>query len=92
MTQQNPVEIKIAPEEAAGSYANLMLAQHTSEEFILDFLSVFPPSGKLVSRIIMSPGHLKRTIAALTTQLKKYEGEHGEVTETQIPEEPKFGF
>ena len=66
---------------AAGVSANFMSASHTREEFVLDFLNMWQPQGIIVSRIITSPGHLKRIVAALTENLKKYEEQFGEIKE-----------
>jgi len=46
----------------------------------------------MVSRIIVSPGHLKRMINALQENLEKYEGQFGNIEEAQEPEKPKMGF
>jgi hypothetical protein len=43
----------------------------------------------LVSRIIVSPGHVKRIVSALNDNLKKYEQKFGEVT-TIKPSEQTF--
>jgi len=52
---------------------------------------VSPPTGVLNSRIIMSPGHLKRMIKALQENLEKYEGKFGKIQEAEAPE-AKIGF
>lgn len=89
---QNQLQINITPEQAKGSYANLMNVTRTPEEFVLDFFLVVPPTGSLVSRIVMSPGHLKRTIKVLQEQLNLHEKENGSVSESQAPQKPTYGF
>ena len=59
------LNIKIGDDELKGRYSNLLRIAHTREEFILDFISVVPPQATVVARIVASPGHLKRIIAAL---------------------------
>ena len=77
-----------------GSYCNLLFISHTKEEFILDFMMVAPPTGAVTSRVIMSPGHMKRTIAALQDNLKKYEKEYESIKEAPEPQtgKGKIGF
>jgi len=64
---------------------------HTKEEFVLDFLNIFPPTGTLNSRVILSPGHFKRMIRAMEENLKKYEDQHGKIEESEAPEQ-NIGF
>ena len=83
-----PKEIKINfPQELQGGvYSNNMVVSHTKEEFILDFIMVAPPAGTVTSRVIVSPGHMKRILAALQDNISKYEKAFGTI---QIAEEPK---
>jgi hypothetical protein len=62
-----------------------MVVTHTREEFVIDFINSFPPEGIVTSRIITSPGHLKRIIRALMENLGKYENTYGEVKEAPDP-------
>ncbi|MEJ2481950.1 MAG: DUF3467 domain-containing protein [Gemmatimonadota bacterium] len=48
-------------------------------EFIIDWLMTAPNGSALVSRIIVSPGHFKRVLAALADNLRKYEHQFGEI-------------
>ena len=74
------LNIKISDEELKGRYSNLLRITHTREEFILDFINVVPPQAIVTSRIVTSPGHLKRIIQALNENLEKYERTHGEIS------------
>ena len=87
-TGQEPKEIKINfPQELQGGvYSNNMIVSHTKEEFILDFIMVAPPAGAVTARVIVSPGHMKRIVAALQENISKYESAFGTI---QIAEEPK---
>ena len=73
------VQINASDEVARGRYSNNMLVSHTREEFILDFLLTAPNGTQLVSRVMISPGHMKRVISALADKLRKYEANFGEV-------------
>ena len=85
--QQKAQEVKVTiPEQfKAGAYSNLMFVKHTREEFILDFIMVSPPEGAVSARVIMSPGHMKRTISALQENVKKYEDKFGKIKEAKEP-------
>ena len=93
MEQEQPkqLQIKVSNDDVRGRYSNLMRISHGKEEFVLDFFSVFPPAGALVSRIIVSPGHLKRMANVLGTTLKNYETQFGNVEPSKEPE-GKIGF
>ena len=80
------IQIIAGDEDLKGRYANLMSVSHTGEEFVLDFFSVTPSSsgaarGTLVSRVVTSPPHFKRIVAALDDNLQKYEAQFGEIEE-----------
>ena len=80
------IQIKAKDDVLSGKYANVAQINHNKEEFILDFMSVFPPAGTLNCRIIMSPGHYKRMIKAMQNNLQKYESRFGSVEESDAPE------
>ena len=89
------MQIKISDEILKGVYANAMQVAHSKEEFVLDFLHLSPHlgAGIVSSCVIMSPGHLKRVIAALTENLKKYEDKFGKIEEAEAPlESGEMGF
>lgn len=89
--QPQQIQIKAKDDDLKGVYSNLMQVLHTKEEFVLDFFLVSPPTGVLASRIIMSPGHLKRMIKALKENVEKYEEKFGKIQEAKTPE-GKIGF
>lgn len=89
--QQKQIQIKAHDDELKGKYSNLMQITHTQEEFMLDFFLVVPPQGSLTSRVILSPGHLKRITKALQDNIEKYEGKFGKIQEAQPPES-SLGF
>jgi hypothetical protein len=85
MADEREIQIKFPDDVLHGEYANQMMVTHTREEFILDFISLFPPGGVVNSRIIVSPGHLKRMIRALQENLSRYEKRFGPVIEAEVP-------
>jgi len=76
-TQQ--IQIITGDEMARGRYSNNMAVSHSPEEFIIEWLLNSPSGTHLVSRIIVSPGHIKRIIDALSENLQKYESKFGSV-------------
>jgi len=81
----NKIEIKLPEEIAGGVYANNMVVGHTQEEFVMDFIYVAPPVGRVNARVIVSPPHMKRILRALKENIRKYEAEYG-----PIPEPPEI--
>ncbi|MFA5070002.1 MAG: DUF3467 domain-containing protein [Patescibacteria group bacterium] len=90
--QQQQVNIKASDEVIKGVYANNMMVAHSKEEFVMDFIHLFPPQGLLVSRVITSPGHMKRILAALADNLKKYEEKFGKIETAEAPKQEGIGF
>ena len=90
MAEKRQLQIHMPEDIQAGRYANQMMVRHTREEFVLDFMNVFPPQGVVTSRMIVSPGHLKRMIRALSENLQKYEVRFGEIVEASRPEPDTF--
>jgi hypothetical protein len=86
MADGQEVKVNFPPELQGGVYSNNMVVIHTKEEFILDFLMVAPPAGAVTARVVVSPGHMKRILAALQDNISKYEKNFGTI---QIAEEPK---
>ena len=86
-----PAEIQIntGDEILRGKYSNNLIAAHSADEFILDWLINSPSGVHLVSRIIVTPAHMKRIIEVLKENLEKYEKQFGAVKEP-IGVEQKF--
>ena len=61
-TTPGQVQIKADEKELQGMYSNLVMIHHHAEEFTLNFVYVFPngTQGKLLSSMIVSPGHARR--------------------------------
>ena len=90
MANEREIPIKIPEDVLRGAYANQMVVRHSREEFVLDFINVVPPEGVVNARVIVSPGHLKRMIAALGENLARYEQRYGAVTNAEAPPDPRF--
>jgi hypothetical protein len=86
-----PQQIQIRDNFAGGEYANAMQASHNKEEFMLTFLNLDGRTGRVVGKIMTSPGHLKRILRALEDNLKRYETAFGTVAEAQSPSK-EIGF
>jgi Protein of unknown function (DUF3467) len=79
------LNIKAPDDILRGRYANMMQVMHAKEEFVLDFMFAHPPQGELVSRLIVSPSHMKRIVSALQDNINKYEQQHGAIQEAGEP-------
>jgi len=77
--QSQQLQIQMPPEVQRGIYANNMVAAHTQEEFVLDFILATPPVGTVSARVIVSPSHAKRVAKALIDNIAKYEARFGTV-------------
>lgn len=92
--QQQQVQIKADEKELVGQYTNLAMIHHNAEEFTLNFIYIFPnvPQGKLVSSVILSPGHAKRLLRALSENITRYEAQFGPIPEGPAMPDPNVGF
>jgi len=89
MSEQQPpkppgpprVQLQLDEAMAQGSYSNLVLINHSENEFVLDFAYVQPanPLAKVRARIISSPRHTKRLLAALQKNVERYEERFGKI-------------
>jgi hypothetical protein len=81
--KQEPMklEIQLDEEMAQGVYANLAAVNHTDAEFVLDFIFVQPhaPRAKVRSRVVTSPRHARRLLAALEENIRRYEQRFGPI-------------
>jgi hypothetical protein len=93
---QGQVQIKADEKELQGQYSNLVMIHHSLEEFTMNFIYIFPngAQGKLLTSMIVSPGHAKRIWRALGENLARYEAQFGNIKES--PEggtpTPNVGF
>jgi DNA gyrase inhibitor GyrI len=89
--ENKKMEIKIADNIPGGQYANALQIRHNQDEFLLNFLNITPPNGRVSGKIMTSPGHFKRFVNAMLDNLKKYEENFGEIKEASSPEK-NIGF
>ncbi|MEN2400755.1 DUF3467 domain-containing protein [Flavobacterium sp. MC2016-06] len=92
--QQEQINIELDETIAEGIYSNLAIINHSSSEFVLDFVSIMPgiPKAKVKSRIVLTPQHAKRLFKAIGENIHRFEAAHGEIKETeQAPIPLNFG-
>lgn len=78
---ENQLNIELSEDIAEGVYSNLAIITHSNSEFVLDFIRVMPgvPKAKVKSRIILTPEHAKRLLAALDDNITKFETLNGNI-------------
>jgi hypothetical protein len=79
------ISIELNEEVAQGTYSNLAVITHSSSEFVIDFVRIMPgiPKAQVKSRIILTPEHAKRLVAAMQDNISKYEAVHGTIKEVK---------
>lgn len=90
--QEQQIQIRATDDKLKGDYTNVMRVSHNREEFVLDFLSVIPPTGVLCSRVLVSPRHFKRMVRTMQENLKNYEENFGPLEQADESETRRFGF
>ena len=80
--KEGQLSIELDDKIAKGVYSNLAIINHSSTEFVVDFVSVMPgmPKGKVRSRIILTPEHAKRLLFALDDNIQKFEQANGAIS------------
>lgn len=92
--QPGQINIELDEKVAEGIYSNLAIINHSASEFVLDFVTIMPgvPKSKVKSRIILTPQHAKRLLAAMGENIHRFESAHGEIKESDQPHIPlNFG-
>ncbi|WP_118194469.1 DUF3467 domain-containing protein [Albibacterium indicum] len=94
--QDKPQElsIELSEEIAEGIYSNLAIITHSNTEFVVDFIRIMPgtPKARVKSRIVLTPEHAKRFLAAMKDNIKKFEDIHGQIDTNEVPPFPmNFG-
>jgi len=87
--QATEIKVNIAGNERvmAGAYANNVMVHMNREEFVLDFISLFPPHATLGARIVVAPANFKRMMRAMADSLNRYEQEFGELCLPATPQQ-----
>jgi hypothetical protein len=75
------IQLQLDDDTAQGTYSNLVVINHTENEFLLDFAFLQPGNGraKVRSRIISSPRHTKRLLRALQKNIDRFEERFGTI-------------
>ena len=92
--QQPQINIELDETIAQGIYSNLAIINHSSSEFVVDFVCIMPgtPKAKVKSRIVLTPQHAKRLLKAMGENINRFEAAHGEIKETEQAQIPlNFG-
>ena len=83
--EESPLnQIKQPEHVAAGVFATAVVVSSTREEFFLDFLATYSTPLRLVSRVILHPGHAKRLLTALRENLERYREQFGPLPEPPV--------
>jgi len=84
------IQLQMDEETAQGKYSNLVLINHTENEFLLDFAFLQPATAraKVCARIISSPRHTKRLLTALQKNIDRYEERFGSIDVSGEDDEP----
>lgn len=90
----NQINIDLPEDMVEGVYSNLAIIAHSHSEFVLDFVRLVPnvPKAKVKSRVILTPTHAKRLLKALADNVRKYEAQHGPISEPEQPPFPPMNF
>src|SRR5207237_7952932 len=82
------IQLQLDEATAQGLYTNLVMINHSENEFVFDFAYLQPssPAAKVRARIISSPRHTKRLPLALQTNVQRYAARSGVIEPS--PEDP----
>ena len=84
------IQLQLDDDTAQGTYSNLVLINHTENEFLLDFAFLQPANAraKVRARVISSPKHTKRLLRALLKNIERYEERYGEIEVAEEEQDP----
>ena len=94
VNQPQGMNIEISEEIAEGIYSNLAIISHSNQEFVVDFIRLMPnvPKAKVKSRIVLTPAHAKRLLAALKDNITRFEAQHGTIVVGNETPYPQMNF
>jgi uncharacterized protein DUF3467 len=83
------LQVQIDEPTAHGMYSNVVLINHSENEFVLDFGFVPPGTqvAKVRARVVVTPRHAKRLLKALEHNVSRYEAHHGVIDTSPRPGE-----
>jgi hypothetical protein len=81
------IKIVVGDQQALGTYANFASIVHNYAEFILDFGRIVPgrEEVQVVSRVVMTPVHVKQLLKALSENVAIYERNFGAIADGPLP-------
>jgi len=81
MEKMPPIKVELREPEGEGIYSNWVMISYSPSEFIIDFGRALPglPKIRVYSRIVMTPQHFKRMLAAAQKNLTSFEEKFGEI-------------
>lgn len=84
--QEIKMNLKVDDNDAVGKFCNMANIGFSPEEFSFDFIYFHPITkfAKLLSRIVMTPAHVKRFMLVLQKHVEIYEKQHGTI-EVKMP-------
>ena len=85
--QPASINMELGEKEAEGIYSNFVVISHSLSEFVLDFARILPgnPKSKVFARVVMTPPNVRSLLAALETNVKKYEEQFGKIKTFDTP-------
>lgn len=88
------LQIQIDDPIAQGVYSNFAMIYHSENEFVLDFAYIQPgpppARAKVRARVILSPRHMRKLLAAIEANVTKYESRFGPIETTRSEDPPVF--
>lgn len=88
------IKIVVSDQQALGTYANFASIVHNYAEFIIDLGRMVPGRDDVtvVSRVVMTPVHVKQLLRALHENVAIYERNFGEISDGPQPPEPSHAM
>lgn len=74
---EQQVQIQVDPSKANPIHFNASQISHNPQEFLIEFLSIFPPQGLMAARLVASPENYKKMVIAMEGNLATYEKVNG---------------
>jgi hypothetical protein len=83
--KHTPISARVPEKIGRGAFANAVMILQASDEFILDFLSTMSQPQQVVSRVVLTATTFGQFIAALRTNVTKYEQQFGPLAARMPP-------
>ena len=76
--QVKELEVTATEQNLKGVYANVARVTYTKNEFVLGFVFNIGSEAHLVSRVIVTPEHMRQINRVISDSLEEYEEKFGE--------------